>query len=102
MQNQNLQYDRQAVTLALELKRSLPRYLQDDFKLSSPDFVDQVRDLHGSTSRSFVKELAEKFLEHVGSPLNEPKQGFFGLLGNSQKETASRASKKLYRGRAVD
>jgi len=61
-----MQYDRQTVNLILEIKRSLPIHLQDDFKLASPDLIDNVKTIYLVTKIDHVRALAAKFLDTAG------------------------------------
>lgn len=82
MPNPTLQYDRQTVNLAFELKRSLPLDDQADFKLSNPDFVSRVKEIYQATPKKQTKKLAQEFLDRIGEPIKSSKLGILAAYRN--------------------
>ncbi|WP_353409410.1 hypothetical protein [Arenicella sp. 4NH20-0111] len=77
-----LQYDRQTIKLAFELKRTLPLDDQADFKISNPDFVSRVKEIYQATTKKKTKDLAEEFLGLVGEPVKSSKLGLLAAYKN--------------------
>ncbi len=90
MANSTLQYDRNTVNLVFALKRSLPATEQVDFKLSSPDLIQRVKQIYLATSQPATKRLAALFLEEVGEPLKA--SGLLGLFNSLGGNTAGERS----------
>lgn len=106
-----MHYDRLAVNLILEIKRSLPSHLQNDFKLASPDLIDKVKDIFLTTKNDNVKALAAQFLEIAGvkeKSLTKSDSSLLGRLTNtasfnnkSEEPNPAKVTVKMYRGQPV-
>ncbi len=82
MTNPTLNYDRQTVNLAFELKRSLPLTEQASFKLSDPNLVELVREIYRLSSKEQTKQLAQEFLQKVGVSTASSKGKLLGAFKN--------------------
>jgi len=55
----------------LQIKRSLPYEMQDQFKLSAPNIKELVFDLYESTDNDKLKNLTSAFLESTGENVTD-------------------------------